>query len=201
MPAAAPFAPIIGAGTSFLLPKLFGGDEDERYDQASGNVQAMSRAELEEAQRIADLNQQMQDIFMGRYQGAQGNVDALDLRKIFGGEYAGLAGEMLPGKFANDALMGLMGMTGDVGGGSVNAEANRGFLDTQANTQAASGAVSGFVNSLLDLADRDMGDGNYTSPGYDGGAPQASQGIAELPVSTDVSNVPPNPFTALGGGY
>ena len=153
-----------------LLPAIFGGNDD--YQQASPNAQAMSREELAEAQRIAALNKQMQGIFQGRYDNAAGNAEALDLKKIFGGEYAGLAGEMLPGRFQQDALAGLMGLTGNVGGGTVNAEANRGFLNDQANTEAAGGAVNTLVNELLDFADQRMAGGEQ---------PVAAQPAAQSP--------------------
>ena len=145
--------PLAASAAGFLLPKIFGDDDRQ---SVSPMVQGMSQAEYQEAQRKAALNKQLQDIYQGRYDNAGANVEGMDLQKIFGGEYAGLAGEMLPGKFQNDALRGLMGMAGDVGGGTLNAEANRQYLQDESRTDAASGAVGTLVNQLLDLADRDM---------------------------------------------
>ena len=136
--------PIWGAIAASLIPIIFSelfGDDDDR-DQVYGQQQGMSAAELQEAQRIADQNQKVQDIYQGRYDSAQSSVDSMDLRKIFGDEYAGVMGELLPGKFAHEALGGMMGMTGNVGGGSINASAQRQFLNDQADTLAASGSVN-----------------------------------------------------------
>jgi len=144
-------------------------------------------AETQEQSRLAARNQANEDIYQGRYDNAQANVDRMDLQKIFGGEYAGLAGEMLPGKFQADALQGLMGVGGNVGGGYINASANRQFLDDQAGTEAAGASVSTLVSSLLDLADRDMG-GQQAGAASSSYTPQSTVASTGVGVPTGLSD-------------
>ena len=153
MPQAA--IPIVAAVAPIVLNKMFG---DDGPTETAG-TQQMSAAEIAEANRIVQQNQQVQDVNWDRYNNPTG-IDP----SVFGdlGSQAGKADAFAGVSSANaqaDAMRNLMGLTGSVGGGTVNAQANRQFLDDQSATQAAGGAVNTLVNGLLDFAEQRMAKG------------------------------------------
>ena len=151
-----PAAVAIGAAVApIILDMMFG---DDGPTETAG-TQQMSAAEIAEANRIVQQNQQVQDVNWDRYNNP-GSVDPSVFADL--GAQAGKADAFAGVSSANaqaDAMRNLMGLTGSVGGGTVNAQASRQFLDDQSATQAAGGAVNTLVNGLLDFADQRMAKG------------------------------------------
>ena len=172
-----PAAVTIGAAVApLILNEMFG---DDGPTETAGTRQ-MSAAEIAEANRIAQQNQRVQDVNWDRYNSPTG-IDPSVFADL--GAQAGKAdafASVSQGNAQADAMRNLMGLTGSVGGGTVNAQASRQFLDDQAANQAAGGAVNTLVNGLLDFADRRLAKGG------------------EQPVAAQPSPVAPGPSVTVG---
>jgi hypothetical protein len=146
---------------------------------------AAAQAQAQEVQEQARRRRELESMFQGRYD----NADSAWTPGM-----AGSSGPESKDAYANlvraSAMRGLAGMDTNPGTGLAQSMGSQNFLEGQQGGQDITASAEALADSIFAKYGQGQ-DGNYTSPGYQGGVPQLSDSIGFIDEPQNKYTPPP----------